>query len=120
DYVREHMEATSTVDFVPIMPAINASYDEGSVESLKMHDGSVIQLRKLAKDWDPLDRLSAINAMQNSRAKSEILTGLLYMNADSQDLHHLLETTEKPLNTLTKSDLCPGSEELNKINDALR
>jgi len=87
---------------------------------LKMHDGSFIQLHKLAKDWNPTDRFSAINAVQNAKAKNEILTGLLYLNSDSQDLHELLQTSDKPLNTLTKSELCPGSEILEEINDHLK
>jgi 2-oxoglutarate ferredoxin oxidoreductase subunit beta len=120
DYVREHVEATATFDFVPIMKEIKAVYEEGSVESLQMHDGSVIQLHKLAKDWNPLDRFSAINAVQAAKSKNEILTGLLYLNADSQDLHEIIQTSDKPLNTLTKSELCPGSEILEGINASFR
>src|SRR4029079_19721436 len=66
DYVREHMEATATVDFVPIMKDITTSYDAGQTQNVPMHDGSILRLRKLAKDWEPLDRLSAITAMQNA------------------------------------------------------
>src|SRR3954469_6362597 len=62
DYVREHMEATATFDYVPQASGIRTAYEEGRGENLKMHDGSVIRLHKLAKDWNPLDRLSAINA----------------------------------------------------------
>lgn len=120
DYVREHMEATSTVDFVPLMKEITANYEEGSAESLKMHDGSVIRLRKLAKDWDPLDRISAMNAVQNSKRKGEILTGLLFVDPDSSDLHQLLQTNDRPLNSLTKAELCPGAGILRDINADLR
>jgi 2-oxoglutarate ferredoxin oxidoreductase subunit beta len=61
-----------------------------------------------------------MNAVQNARAKNEILTGLLYMNPNSVDLHELIETSNKPLNSLKKSDLCPGSEALKSINADLR
>jgi 2-oxoglutarate ferredoxin oxidoreductase subunit beta len=116
DYVREHLEATATFDFVPIRKKIEASYEEGCVESLEMHDGSIIQLRKLNKDWNPLDRLSAINAVQKAKTENEILTGLLYLQPDCHELHEILQTSEKPLNTLTESELCPGSEILKEIN----
>jgi 2-oxoglutarate ferredoxin oxidoreductase subunit beta len=116
DYVREHVEATSTLDFVPEMEEITVDYGKGSTKQVKMHDGSSIQLRKLAQEWDPMDRLSAINAVQKAKAKNEILTGLLYIQPDSQDLHHLIKTTDKPLNSLTKDELCPGSEILKGIN----
>jgi 2-oxoglutarate/2-oxoacid ferredoxin oxidoreductase subunit beta len=120
DYVREHMETTATLDFVPMMREITASYEAGSVADLTMHDGTTIHLHKLEKDWDPLDRVSATNAMLRARAKGEILTGLLYMDPESKDLHDLIETSERPLNSLGKTDLCPGSDILSKINASLR
>lgn len=63
DYVREHLDATSTIDFVPEMKEIKTNYEEGSTKNVKMHDGSVLQLNKLAKDWDPMNRQSVANAM---------------------------------------------------------
>ncbi|MFN6963450.1 MAG: 2-oxoacid:ferredoxin oxidoreductase subunit beta [Pyrinomonadaceae bacterium] len=120
DYVREHVEATSTVDFIPIMREITATYEAGSVEDLTMHDGSVIRLHKLEKDWNPLDRLSAMTAVQRSKQKGEILTGLLYMHPEAADLHNVLNTADRPLNSLTERELCPGSAALAKLNAALR
>lgn len=120
DYVREHVEVTGTMDFVPMMREITASYEAGSVEELTMHDGTSIHLHKLAKDWDPMERFSAINAMQRARAKGEILTGLLYMDQDSKDLHDLIGTTERPLNSMGNGELCPGSDALAKLNASLR
>jgi len=120
DYVREHMETTAILDFVPLMREITANYEAGSVEELAMHDGTTIHLHKLEKDWDPLDRRSAINAMHKAREKGEILTGMLYMDPDSKDLHDLIETAARPLNSLKLDDLCPGSDALSKINGSLR
>lgn len=120
DYVREHIEATATIDFVPIKREIKTTYEEGSTQSIKMHDGSIINLKKLAKDWNPSDRFSAINAVQNAKSKDEILTGLLYLNPDAQNFHGLLQTSEKPLNSLGERELCPGSEVLKEINDSFR
>jgi 2-oxoglutarate ferredoxin oxidoreductase subunit beta len=120
DYVREHVEATSTVDFVPEMKTITTNYAEGSVKPVKMHDGSVIQLHKLDKAWDPQDRLSAINAVQKAKQTGEILTGLLYINEESKDLHTLMGTTDVPLNTLPEEVLCPGAEKLKDVNAGLR
>ncbi len=120
DYVREHVEATATMDFVPLMREITATYEAGSINDLIMHDGTEVRLHKLAKDWDPFDRLSAVNAMHRARAKDEILTGLLYMDKNSTDLHEMVKTSDQPLNSLTKTDLCPGSEALDKLNISLR
>ncbi|MCC7306488.1 MAG: 2-oxoacid:ferredoxin oxidoreductase subunit beta, partial [Acidobacteria bacterium] len=107
------------VDFVPISSEIRATYEAGNVQDLLMHDGSTIYLHKLAKDWDPNDRLSAITALHNARKRQEVLTGLLYIDEDSTDLHSTLNTSERPLNQLEQAALCPGSEALAALNKAL-
>jgi len=116
----EHVEVTGTMDFVPLMREITANYEAGDVSDLTMHDGSEIRLHKLAKDWDPFDRFSAINAMQKAKQKGEILTGLLYINQEAKELHSTLNTSDVPLNAISQDTLCPGSEMLAKLNSSLR
>lgn len=120
DYVREHVEVTGTVDFAPMMEEITTTYEAGTVNDLVMHDGTTIRLHKLAKDWDPFDRMSAASAMQRAKASGEILTGLLYIDRDSTPLHEMLKVSERPLNALSETDLCPGSSALEKLNASLR
>ncbi len=120
DYVREHIEATGTTDFVPLMKEITTNYAEGTIQGVKMHDGSDLQLHKLAQEWNPEDKISAINAVKTAAAKHEILTGLLYIDRNTKDLHHLIKTSDTPLNRLTKDDLCPGNDALQDINAGLR
>jgi 2-oxoglutarate ferredoxin oxidoreductase subunit beta len=120
DYVREHVEATGTVDFVPISKEILTSYELGTVNDLLMHDGTKIRLHKLAKDWNPLNRFSAMSAMHKAKEKGEILTGLLYIDENSRDLHEMLDTSETALNSLGKETLCPGNEALAKLNASLQ
>src|SRR6476469_6795900 len=114
DYVREHMETTAMMDFAPMMKEITTTYEAGSVNDLLMHDGSTITLHKLAKDWDPLDRFSAVGAMQKAKLTGEILKRLLYIDKDSGELHETLNTADRPLNSLSQSVLTPGSEALEK------
>jgi 2-oxoglutarate ferredoxin oxidoreductase subunit beta len=59
-------------------------------------------------------------AVQHAKEKGEILTGLLYMKPETSDLHEILHTTDRPLNTLSEAELCPGSASLDKFNGALR
>lgn len=120
DYVRQHIEATSTLDFVPEMTEITSKQAEGTVKEVKLHDGTIIKLNKNAEEWDPEDRLSAMNAMARARSKGELLTGLLYINPDSVDLHEMIQTSKTPLNKMGKAELCPGNDILQAINDDLR
>ena len=118
DYVREHIEATSTVDFVPIMEEITANYEDS--KEITLHDGSALQLQKLHQGWNPEDKLSAMIALQNAKEKGEILTGLVYIEPNTNALHDVLQTTKTPLNTLKEDLLCPGVDALEALNQSLR
>ena len=119
DYVREHNEALSSLDFVPVKEEITTEFDD-QVKLIEMHDGTYIKLNKLHQGWDPQSKLSIINALQEAKQKDEILTGLLYLKTESVELNDLIGTVKKPLNTLTEKELCPGSDVLEKINASLR
>ena len=53
-------------------------------------------------------------------AEGQIVTGLLYVDSDPDDLHSHLATVETPLNSLSEKDLCPGSSVLERFNASLR
>jgi 2-oxoglutarate ferredoxin oxidoreductase subunit beta len=120
DYIRDHNEAVNRLDFWPNREAINIDYSEGSVIEVPQHDGSIMKLRKTHPEYDPTDRINAATQIQAHAAKGEVLTGLLYVNPDSEDLHAHLGTYEAPFNTLGEKELCPGAGMLEKINASLR
>lgn len=120
DYVREHISSTSMLDFVPEQTEITVEYEEGSKTQVQLHDGSTLNLKKLNPNWNPTDRTSAVNYLQAAKAKGEILTGLLYIDPKSQELHELIETVEQPLNSLKEEDLCPGVDKLEELNASFR
>lgn len=116
---RENLEVMP-LDFVPMKEEIKTSYHEGTTQEVCMHDGSVIHLHKADRELDVSDRFAALNAIEQSRRERKILTGLMYVDPDSEDLHFGLETVSKPLNALTEQELCPGSKVLDSINAGLR
>ncbi|MDH3318230.1 MAG: 2-oxoacid:ferredoxin oxidoreductase subunit beta [Betaproteobacteria bacterium] len=120
DYVREHNEAVNRLDFWPSRDAITVDYSEGGVIEVPQHDGSIIKLRKLDAEYDPSDKINAITHIAQAAAKGEVLTGLLYLAPDAEDLHQHLNTFEAPFNRLGEKELCPGSALLDKINAGLR
>jgi 2-oxoglutarate ferredoxin oxidoreductase subunit beta len=120
DYVREHNEAVNRLDFITGREEITADYEPGTVTDVRQHDGSILRLRKLAADYDATDRIKVMNYLQERAAEGEVVTGLLYVNPDAQDLHHHMETVAAPLNTLGARDLCPGNVALERFNAALR
>lgn len=120
DFVRDHKEATATIDFIPNQDVIEASLQPGSSQSIELHDGSHIELNTISSKWNPTNRKAAAEKILSSREKGEILMGLIYVNPQSKDMHDIYDTVEKPLNKLKEEELCPGSHALASINDAHR
>ncbi len=120
DYIREHNEAVNRLDFWPNREAITVSYQDGETISVPQHDGSVIKLRKLTSDFDPTDKVGAMTAIARAAEKGEVLTGLLYLAPDAEDLHAHLNTYGAAFNKLSEKELCPGMAMLEKINGGLR
>lgn len=120
DYIREHNEALNSLDFISTREEITVDYKPGTVETVTQHDGSRLRLRKIADDYDVHDRIAALTYMQQRAAHGEIVTGLLYVDPDPQDLHAHLNTIDTPLNMMETEDLVPGQAMLDKINAGFR
>jgi 2-oxoglutarate ferredoxin oxidoreductase subunit beta len=120
EYVREHLEATGTVDFVPLREEITASYHPGSSQEVTLHDGSVVHLHKIDDKLDIHNRRSALDLIQEYKSQGKILTGLMYLDVDSSDLHETVDTVHRPLRSLSAAELCPGNTSLQNINASFR
>ena len=120
DYIREHNEAVNQLDFISGRAPILIEQEPGTVQIVEQHDGSKISLRKIAADYDVHDRRAATNYLLERQAAGEVVTGLLYVEEQAEDLHVHLGTVAKPLNALNERELCPGSAMLEKFNASLR
>jgi 2-oxoglutarate ferredoxin oxidoreductase subunit beta len=61
-----------------------------------------------------------MNYLQERSAAGEIVTGLLYVDPEPEDLHANLTTVATPLNQLDEKALVPGAAALERFNAALR
>lgn len=120
DFVREHNAAVNRLDVLSGREPIEIEQQPGTLIEVTQHDGSVLRLHKLAEDYDPCDRLAAMNYLAQHQARGELVTGLLYLDPQAEDLHDRLQTSRRPLNQLTEAELCPGPELLDKVNASLR
>ncbi len=120
DFVRDHNEAVNRIDFIEPRAEITTEYAAGSLQEVRQHDGSVLRLRKLSEDYDPTDRIGAMNHLLQRQAAGEVVTGVLFLDPDAEDLHGNLNTTEKSFNRMNEAELIPGSAALNRINASLR
>lgn len=119
-YVRGHTATLAVADLIPTQEAIEVAYAPGSAEDVTMPDGSTLRLRKLREDYDPRNRVTAMDTLMRMNAQGEIVTGLLFLDDDPSDCHEILDTVEVPLAALGEAELCPGSERLEDVNAAYR
>lgn len=120
EYVRQHNEAVNRLDFIEGREEITADYAPGESVTVYQHDGSALRLKKLAEDYDATDRIKVMNYLQEHAAHGEVITGLLYIDSQAEDMHQHINTVDTPLNQLGAKELCPGNAALEKINASLR
>jgi 2-oxoglutarate/2-oxoacid ferredoxin oxidoreductase subunit beta len=120
DYVRDHDMPVNTIEVMLPRKEITTSYAPGSLRQVTQHDGTVLLLRKIGEDYDPTDRLGAMNHLQHHHAQGEVVTGLLYVDPKAHDMHEHLNTVKTPLNRLGVAQLCPGAKALQAFNQSLR
>jgi len=120
DYTREHVETASVLDFVPVEQEITLDQIKGSTQQVELHNGDSVRLSKLSDDYDPTDRRSAISTLLDHKAQDKLLTGLIYIEAESDNFHEMLNLPKTPLNELNEDVLCPGSSVLADINQGLK
>ena len=119
-HTREKNVEVVQADFVLPTSAITTAYEPGSVSSVTLHDGSVVRLRKVDEDYNPIDRDTAYSYIRERQTAGEIVTGLLYLSPDSSDVHEQNNTVPTPLSQLAHDQLCPGSAELEKLQRGFR
>lgn len=120
DYMRQYMASSNAVDYVPPAEEITTEYAEGTSEQVAMHDGSVIHLHKIDPESDFHSRRAALRRMKDYAAEGKVLTGILFIDEDSKEIHETMNTTQVPLRSLAERQLCPGSAALEAINQLHR
>ena len=68
----------------------------------------MLALRKLDADYDLHDRTAAMGFLQHHAAKGEIVTGLLYVEKEAEDLHAHLNTVDDAAQRARRARTLPG------------
>ena len=120
DYTREHVQAGSVVDFVPMEQEITLDQIKGSTQRVALHNGDSVRLSKLSENYDPTDRFNALKVLHEHKNQDKLLTGLIYLEPESDNFHEILNLPETPLNQLKEDALCPGNAALSAVNSGLK
>lgn len=115
-YTKEHLDPIHDIDFIPYFENIEVDYQEGTDKEVELHDGSRIILHKLGKDYDPTNKMLALQAIHASVAEGKFLTGLIYYEPDRADFAEQMNLCDTPLAELGQDVLQPPPEMLDQIN----
>ena len=119
-YAKDHDEPVDEVSFVPYFEDISIDYEPGTTTEVRMHDGSHLYLKKVAEDYDPTDKLSAMRMLHETARRGEFATGIIYIEPDKDDFTTMLNLVDEPLASLPLDAVRPGREVLDEIMDSLR
>ncbi|MGA8596911.1 MAG: 2-oxoacid:ferredoxin oxidoreductase subunit beta [Bryobacteraceae bacterium] len=119
-YTRQNELKATEADFVPPENEIVASIAETGVTNVTMHDGSIVRFRSVPEGYDPKDRQKVTNYLLEKQGSGEIVTGLLFLDEKTGDLHEQNNTSDTPLSLLPYEHLCPGSAALERLQEEFR
>ncbi len=112
-WAKEHEELLHRIDFVPHYdPVEEVDYGPGELVDVKLRDGSHLRLRKVGRDYNPMDRIGALGMLQTTAREKEFPTGLIYVNPGAKNFIELLNLHETPLAHLADKDIRPGPKAL--------
>jgi len=115
---KQHQAPLHDIAYVPRRKAIILEeFKEGDVKEVVMHDGSVVVLKKLERDYDPTDKWQALKLLEDAETNRWFVTGLIYVNPDQPSLYDYMDLVDQPLNRTNAEDLRPSPEILEKINN---
>jgi 2-oxoglutarate ferredoxin oxidoreductase subunit beta len=109
-YGKEHEERIQDITFIPSYSEVQVDYEPGTEQMVRLHDGPMIKLRKLARDYDPTDRWQAMKLMEEARVANEFVTGLLYINEARATLPQMMNLSDTPLAYIDESQLRPSHD----------
>jgi len=116
---KNHEIALHELAYVPPAEEIMVEYEQGEDIEVTMHDGSVIVLKKLDRDYDPTDRAEAIRILEEANRCQCLITGLIYIDTSQPSLVDLYNLPKTPLNRLTEHRLRPARETMQQVNDLM-
>jgi len=119
-HTRQHALKATETDFVPPAAEILAKIGTNGAISVAMHDGSILRFKGVPKDYDPTDREKVSAFLREHQDKGEIVTGLLFVDESVSDLHEMNQSPAVPLSQIPYEKLCPGSAELERLQEEFR
>ena len=119
-HMRQNSIRATETDFVPHASEVLAEISATGETSVALHDGSVVRFAAVPPDYDPTDKTAVMDYLRSQSGTGRIVTGLLYLDEKTPDVHELNKTPAGALSKLPYEKLCPGSEVLEQLQEEFR
>lgn len=116
-YTRRNYLEVTEASFVPQRRPITTDVDSGNDLEVQMHDGSTLKIHCLATDYRTDDREYARAYLNQQQA---IVTGVIYLDTEQRDFASLSKLPDTTLAKIPFTELCPGRQELAKLQKEYR
>ena len=115
---KDHEEPLHDITYIAPRNEIILKEDmkEGEIREVSMHDGSVVILKNLERDYNPTNRFQAMNVLEEAHQNNWLATGLIYIETDKPSLTEGYNLVDAPLNRLEEPDLRPAADMIDKVN----
>jgi len=119
-YVKDHEEPIHELDYVPYYEDIAVEIEEGTTQEVTLHDGSHLRIKKLGRDYDPSNKMAAMQAVEEANNSGAVLTGLYYVQTGKPTFIDTMNMVDAPLATLPMSVTRPSREALAQVMEELQ
>ena len=119
-YMKDHEEPVHEVEFIAHFDDITVDFEEGTATEVRLHDGSLLRLKKLARDYDALNKMEAVRSIHESLKSGEVLTGVLYVEEGAPTIVDRLNLVDEPVATLPEARVRPSAEALARVMEEFR
>jgi 2-oxoglutarate/2-oxoacid ferredoxin oxidoreductase subunit beta len=121
-WAKDHEAPLHDISFIPYFDEImlEEELQPGEAREVALHDGSMIVLKKIERDYDPTDRREALMLLEEAYRNHWLMTGLIYVNPELPTMAQIHDLPEDiALNRLSEDRLRPAPETLEKLNASL-
>ncbi len=119
-HMRQNAIRATETDFVPHATEVLAEISAQGETSVALHDGSVVRFTTVPPDYDPTNKAAVAEYIRAQAGTGRIVTGLLYLDEQTPDVHELNKTPAGALSSVPYEKLCPGAAELASLQEEFR
>jgi len=120
-YGKTNEEPLQDITFIPEFEEIQIEeHEPGTVQTVQMHDGSHLMLKKLdPTKHDPTNKLAAFKLIEEARLQQQFITGLIYVDENRKTVAEVSHLVDTPLAQLPPEKLRPSRDVLAKMMEQL-